>query len=210
MSTLQAISDNLMKGQADQVKQMVRQAIEEGIPPVQILNDSLIKGMMALGERFKKGEVFLPEVLFAARAMKGAMEVLEPVLVGQKATSAGRVVLGTVKGDIHDIGKNLVGVMLKGGGFEVIDIGVDAPPDKFIKAIKEHSPQVVGLSVVLGTCLGAMRDTVAAIATAGFNPRVKTMVGGPIVTPSFAAEIGADGYAPDAASAVDEAKDLVA
>ena len=210
MSILELICENLMKGQADQVRQLVEQALEEDNPPSQILNESLIKGMMSLGEQFKIGEVFLPEVLFAARAMKGAMEILEPILVGQGAEPVGRVAIGTVKGDIHDIGKNLVGTMLKGGGFEVIDLGVDVSPDKFVEAIREHNPQIVGMSVVLGTCLDAMRDTIAAIANAGLSHNVKTMVGGPIVTPSFAAQIGADGYAPDAATAVDKARELVA
>ncbi|HEX77743.1 MAG TPA: cobalamin-binding protein [Dehalococcoidia bacterium] len=207
MNTLQAIYENLLKGEADQVKQLVAQALTEGKPAAQILNDSLIRGMMAIGEQFKRGEAFLPEVLFAARAMKGGMEILEPILAGQGTEPAGRVVIGTVKGDIHDIGKNLVGVMLKGGGFEVIDLGVDTAPERFVQAAKEHNPQIVGMSVVLGTCLGAVKDTIAALANSGLA--VKTLIGGPMVTQGFANEVGAHGYAPDAATAVDKAKELV-
>jgi len=207
VNTLQAIYENLLKGEADQVKQLVAQALTEGKPAAQILNDSLIRGMMAIGEQFKRGEAFLPEVLFAARAMKGGMEILEPILAGQGTEPAGRVVIGTVKGDIHDIGKNLVGVMLKGGGFEVIDLGVDTAPERFVQAAKEHNPQIVGMSVVLGTCLGAVKDTIAALANSGLA--VKTLIGGPMVTQGFANEVGAHGYAPDAATAVDKAKELV-
>ena len=166
-------------------------------------------GMAVIAERFKKEEIYLPEVLFAARAMKAGMDVLEPLLAGAGVKPVAKMVLGTVKGDIHDIGKNLVGVMMRGAGFEVIDIGIDAPPDKFVAAVRQHRARLVGMSALTGMTMPAMKTTVEAFDAAGLRGQVKIMVGGAIVTQSYADSIGADGYAPDAALAVDKAKQLL-
>jgi len=209
MGELKEIAENLIEGEADKVAELTQAAIDKGIGADKILNDGLIVGMMVVGDQFKKEEIFLPEVLFAARAMKAGMDLLEPLLLSSGVESKGKVVLGTVKGDVHDIGKNLVAVMLKGAGFEVIDIGVDTPAERFIEAAREQGARLIGMSALLGTTMQNMQTTIEALEEAGLKGQIKTMIGGAIVTQSFADKIGADGYAPDAASAVDKVKELL-
>jgi len=201
------LSECIIKGDQAGAVALVKEALAEGVDAKTILNDGLIAGMAVVGERFKKNEVYIPEVLIAARAMKTAMEVLAPKLAEAGVEPIGRAVIGTVQGDLHDIGKNLVVMMLKGAGFEVIDLGVDVKPDVFIDAIKTTSAQIVGLSALLTTTMPAMEVAIKAIKDAGLE--VRTVVGGAPVTSGYAERIGADGYAADAASAVDVAKSLL-
>lgn len=209
MDGLKEIGENLIDGQAPQVKELIQAALDRGIELEKILNEGLIAGMTEVGERFKRKEIYLPEVLFAARAMRAGMEVLEPLLLSAGVPPRAKIILGTVKGDVHDIGKNLVGIMLKGAGFEVIDLGVDIAPEKFIDAAKEQGIRLIGMSALLGTTVSAMKSTIEALEAAGLKGEIRTMIGGAIVTQSYADKIGADGYAPDAASAVDKAKELL-
>ena len=208
MADLNAISAALQKGDRNTVVQLVKAAVAENLPPKKILEEGLIHGMSIIGDKFKKNEVYVPEVLIAARAMQGGMDIMAPLLAKAGVKPIGCVVLGTVKGDLHDIGKNLVGMMLKGGGFQVIDLGTDVPADKFVAAVKEQGKCVVAMSALLTTTMPQMRDVVKALKAAGLNAKV--MIGGAPVTQNYADEIGANGYAPDAASAVDTAKKLVA
>lgn len=209
MNELKEIGENLLNGQAPKVRELTQAALDKGIEIEKILNEGLIAGMMEVGERFKREEIYLPEVLFAARAMKAGMEVLEPLLLSAGAQPIGKIILGTVKGDVHDVGKNLVGIMLKGAGFEVIDLGVDIAPEKFIDVAKEQGVRLIGMSALLGTTIPVMKSTIEALEAAGLKGQIRTMIGGAIVTQSYADKIGADGYAPDAASAVDKAKELL-
>ena len=209
MEILQEISENLQKGKARIVKTLVQQAVDEGIPAKEILEKGLLSGMDVVGEKFKNNEVYVPEVLVAARAMNMGVAVLKPLLAGGETNSYGKFIIGTVEGDLHDIGKNLVALMVESAGFEVIDLGVDVPAAKFVEAIKENPDcKVVGVSALLTTTMQAMKDTVAAIDAAGMHSQVKIMVGGAPITPEFAAEIGADAYTPDAGSAATKAKEL--
>ena len=207
MADLQALADALIKGDRNKVVELTKKALDEGVGPKQVLEQGLIAGMGVVGKRFKANEVYVPEVLIAARAMKGGMEILQPALVKAGVEPIGIVVLGTVKGDLHDIGKNLVGMMLTGGGLKVVDIGTDVPAEKFVDACKTSNAKVCAMSALLTTTMPQMRDVVKALKAA--NVTVKTIIGGAPVTQSFAEEIGADGYAPDAASAVDVAKTLL-
>jgi 5-methyltetrahydrofolate--homocysteine methyltransferase len=200
----------LSQGKMDEVKKLTQDMLDEGESPEVILNQGLISAMEQIGARFKKGDIYIPEVLIAARAMHAGMAILKPILSKSNSPMAGKIVMGTVKGDLHDIGKNLVIMMLEGGGFEVVDLGVDVPVEKFLRAVNEHHPQVVAMSALLTTTLTEMKKTLDALKQAGLKGRVKTLVGGAPVTERFAQEIGADGYAPDAASAVDKAKQLIA
>ncbi len=206
MADLSALADALIKGDRDTVSKLTQQAVDEGVPPQDILEQGLIAGMNVIGTRFKNNEVYVPEVLIAARAMKSGMSILEPKLAEAGVQPVGKVVIGTVKGDLHDIGKNLVSMMLTGGGMEVIDCGTDVPPEKFVEACKSSGAQIVAMSALLTTTMPQMSSVIEALNAAGVD--VKTMVGGAPVTQSFADEIGADGYAPDAASAVDTAREL--
>ena len=208
MADLKALADAVIKGDQSTAVEITKAALEEGTPPKSVLNDGLIAGMDVIGGRFKKNEVYIPEVLIAARAMKMAMEFLEPELVKAGVKPIGRCIIGTVQGDLHDIGKNLVAMMLKGAGFEVIDLGVDVGPDKFVEQVKTQGVQVVGMSALLTTTMPGMEKAIKAIKDAGVS--VKIMIGGAPVTQGYADKIGADGYAADAASAVDIAKTLVA
>ncbi len=210
MVDLKQIAENLIQGKAPQVKELVKKAVDEGQDVQKILNEGLIAGMNVVGEKFKKNEFYVPEVLIAARAMKAGMEILRPILSEKNIKGVGTVVLGTVKGDLHDIGKNLVGMMLEGAGFEVIDLGVDVPTEKFIQAAKEKNANIIGLSALLTTTMPAMKDVIEALNKSELKGKVKVMIGGAPVTQDYADEIGADGYAPDAASAVDKAKELLA
>ena len=208
MADLKSLADAIIKGDQNAAVQITKAALEEGTSAESVLNDGLIAGMDVIGGRFKKNEVYIPEVLIAARAMKMAMEVLEPELVKAGVKPRGKFLIGTVQGDLHDIGKNLVAMMLKGAGFEVVDLGVDIGPEKFIEQAKATKAQVVGMSALLTTTMPSMEKTVKALKEAGVSAKV--MIGGAPVTQGYADKIGADGYSPDAASAVDLAKSLVA
>jgi 5-methyltetrahydrofolate--homocysteine methyltransferase len=207
MADLQALADALIRGDRDTVTDLTKQAIEEGVAAEDILDKGLIAGMDVVGRRFKANEIYVPEVLIAARAMNAGMEVLQPQLSAAGIKPIGTVVLGTVQGDLHDIGKNLVGMMLKGGGLRVVDLGTDVAPEKFVEACKTDSAGVCAMSALLTTTMPRMQEVVAALRDSGLE--VRTIIGGAPVTQSFADEIGADGYAPDAASAVDVVKGLL-
>jgi 5-methyltetrahydrofolate--homocysteine methyltransferase len=207
MADLKALSDAIIKGNQKTAVDITKQALSEGMDPAAILGDGLIAGMNIIGVRFKANEVYIPEVLIAARAMKMAMEVLEPKLVEAGVKPLGKAMVGTVQGDLHDIGKNLVVMMLKGAGFEVVDLGVDVSPDKFVEKAKETKSSIIGLSALLTTTMPSMEKTIRALKDAGISAR--TMVGGAPVTQAYADKIGADGYAADAATAVDIAKQLL-
>ena len=205
MSILNEIAEKLIQGKAKDIKELVPKAIEEGIPAKTILEEGLLAGMSVIGEKFKNNEVYVPEVLIAARAMKVGTELLKPYLVSSDVKPAGKVVLGTVKGDLHDIGKNIVKMMMEGKGLEVIDLGVDVAPEQFVAAAKEHGAQVIACSALLTTTMGAMKDVVDLCIAEGIREKVKIMVGGAPITDAFCKSIGADAYAPDAASAADVA-----
>ena len=209
MSILQEIAENLMKGKAPVVKELVEKALNDGIEPATVLSDGLIAGMNVIGERFKKNEVYVPEVLIAARAMHAGMNVLKPKLIAAGVEPIGKVVIGTVKGDLHDIGKNLVCMMLEGAGFEVLDIGIDCPAEKFIETAKNENAKIIAMSALLTTTMPSMKGVIEELDKAGLKGIVKTMIGGAPVTQDYANEIGADGYSPDAASAVDLAKSFL-
>lgn len=210
MSTiLKEIASAVEAGKSKVVGGLVEQALKEGIEPSVILNEGMISAMGVVGEKFKNNEIFVPEMLIAARAMKKGVEVLQPYLAKQGVEPIGKVILGTVSGDLHDIGKNLVGMMIEGAGFKVIDLGVDVPPEKFIEAMKENPDcKIVALSALLTSTMPALATTIKAIEEAGLRNTVKIMVGGAPVTQAFADEIGADGYSEDAASAAELAKKL--
>ena len=199
----------LAQGKMEEVKKLTEEALNRGEPPEAILKDGFIQAMDRIGVRFKSGEIYIPEVLIAARAMHAGMDVLKPILSKSTTRLSKKVAIGTVKGDLHDIGKNLVAMMLEGGGFEVVDLGIDVSAEKFVEAIKTHKPQVVGMSALLTTTIREMKMTLEAIEKAGLRKQVKTIVGGAPLTEKFAREIGADGYAPDAASAVDVVTSLL-
>ena len=208
MADFQAMADALIRGQAPKVKELVQAAIQEGAEPADILTKGLIAGMSVVGERFKKNEIYVPEVLIAARAMHAGMDLLKPLLTETGVQPKGVYAIGTVKGDLHDIGKNLVMMMIEGAGYQVIDLGVDVTPEKFVQSVK-NGAQVVGLSALLTTTMPSMRTTIDAIKAAGLRDKVKIMVGGAPLTQAYSDEIGADGYAPDAATAVDVADQLL-
>ena len=207
MADLKALSDAVIRGDQKTAVEITRRAIDEGTDPGTILSEGLIAGMNVIGVRFKANEVYIPEVLIAARAMKMAMEILEPKLIEAGVQPMGKALIGTVQGDLHDIGKNLVVMMLKGAGFNVTDAGVDVSPADFVAKVKNSKAQVVGLSALLTTTMPAMEKTIKALKDAGV--KAKVMIGGAPVTQGYADKIGADGYAPDAASAVDLAKSLL-
>ncbi len=208
MADLKALADAVIRGDQKKAVEITKAAIKEGAAPKSVLDKGLIAGMDTVGARFKKNEIYIPEVLIAARAMKMAMEILEPELVKAGVEPVGKLLIGTVQGDLHDIGKNLVAMMLKGAGFEVIDLGVDVGPERFIEQIKTSKAQLIGMSALLTTTMPGMERTIKALKQAGVSAKV--MIGGAPVTQDYADRIGADGFAPDAASAVDMAKSLVA
>ena len=199
----------LSQGKVDEVKQLTQEALKGGESAEKILKEGLIQGMDRIGVRFKNCEIYIPEVLIAARAMHAGLAILKPILAKSAGVMFGKVLIGTVKGDLHDIGKNLVAMMMEGGGYEVIDLGTDVPADKFLQAIKDHQPQVIGMSALLTTTMKEMKTVVDVTREAGLRKQVKVIVGGAPVTDRFAKEIGADGYAPDAASAVSLVKSLI-
>ena len=208
MSTLDEIKTALVSLDIPQVQCKIRQALAESLGPATVLDEGLIAGMKIIGDRFKEGEIYMPEVMVAAKAMHAGMAILKPLLIGAAHQVKGTVVIGTVKGDLHDIGKNLVVMMLEGAGFEVIDLGVDVPPEKFITAIESHHPQVVALSALLTSTMPQLQATVRQLAP--YRGKLHVIVGGAPITQQYADKIGADGYAPDAASAVDRVKELMA
>lgn len=208
MSILAEISTLLQQGRAPKVKALVQQALDEGIPALQILEEGLLDGMNIIGQKFKNNEVFVPEVLVAARAMSRGVEVLRPFLVEEGVEEKGTVIIGTIKGDLHDIGKNLVRMMMEGKGLKVIDLGVDIEAEKFVEAAKENNAQVIVCSALLTTTMNGMRDLVEAVKTSELDGKVKVMVGGAPITQAFCDSIGADKYTPDAATAADVALSL--
>jgi len=203
MADLQRIADAVIGGDRDTVAELAQAAIDEGVKPEDIINDGLIAGMNVVGVKFKANEFYVPEVLIAARAMHAGMDIVKPLLADADLASRGKVIIGTVKGDLHDIGKNLVSMMLEGGGYDVVDLEVDVPPEKFVEAAQAENADVVALSALLTTTMPGMKDTIDAMSEAGVRDSVKVIIGGAPVTQNYADEIGADGYAPDAASAVD-------
>ncbi|HWQ40736.1 MAG TPA: corrinoid protein [Desulfosporosinus sp.] len=204
------LSQSVIAGQQERVKQLTQQAIDDGKDPVEIINQGLIPGMSVVGARFKSGQMFVPEVLMSARAMNVGMDLVKPLISNEDLPTAGKVVIGTVKGDLHDIGKNLVAMMLESAGFTVINVGVDAGPEQFVQAVKEHQPSVIGMSALLTTTMLSMKDTLELLKEEGLRDKVKVIIGGAPISQDFADEIGADGFAPDAGSATDLCKKLLA
>ena len=209
MDLLRDISSNLQRGDDQKVAALTGQAIEAKVPPKQILDDGLIAGMTVVGVKFKSHEIFLPDVLLAAKAMYAGLNLLKPLLVKEDIPTVGKVALGSIEGDLHDIGKNLVGIMLKGAGFEIIDLGNDVPPEKFVEAAVKENASVIGMSALLTTTMSNMKKVVEMVRERGLSGKVKTIVGGAPVTSEFAGEIGADAYAFDGVSAVDRIKQLL-
>lgn len=210
MSQLESIYQAVLDGNAAGVQAGVKAALAESLAPGTILKDGLIAAMGEVGRLFEENEYFVPEMLVSARAMQSGLSLLKPYLAEAGAAPAGKIVVGTVKGDLHDIGKNLVAMMLEGAGFDIVDLGTDVTPDKFVKAVQEHKPQVIGMSALLTTTMPSMTGTIKALQEAGLRDQVKVMIGGAPVTDGFAKQIGADGYSPDASSAVRLAKSLTA
>ncbi|MGC8838492.1 MAG: corrinoid protein [Anaerolineae bacterium] len=209
MDVLERLAKEIYNGNAEAVVALTKEALDAGLSPEEILNQGMIVGMDAVGRDFRDGILFVPEVLIAARAMHAGMNILRPLLTEAESHSKGTVVLGTVRGDLHDIGKNLVGMMMEGAGFQVVDLGTDVPPEKFVEAAKEHNAKIVGMSALLTTTMTEMPNVIAALKEAGLRESVKVMVGGAPVTQRFADEIGADGYAPNASAAVEKARELL-
>ncbi len=209
MNNLERISEALQKGEAEKITELVRLALTEQRSPEEILDNGLIEGMNIIGVKFKEHEIFLPEVLMAARAMYAGLDVLNPLLAQTGVKKIGKVVLGTVKGDLHDIGKNLVKMMLEGTGFEVFDLGVDVSADKFIAAVREHQPDIVAMSALLTTTMVFMSEVINSLQSADLRKKVKVIIGGAPVTQHYADQIGADCYSPDAATAAEDAKRLI-
>jgi len=205
---LQKIATNLYHGENEVVTELAQEALDQGMAPEEILAGGLIAGMDEVGRDFKAGDLYVPEVLIAARAMHAGMNVLRPLLAESDVPSAGKYVIGTAQGDLHDIGKNLVKMMLEGAGFQTIDLGTDVKPEEFVAAVREHQPQLLGMSALLTTTMPGMKATIEALEEAGLRDSVKIMIGGAPVTAAFAEQIGADAYATDAASAVDVAREL--
>ncbi|MFA9377417.1 MAG: corrinoid protein [Lachnotalea sp.] len=209
MGIIQEMSEFLQKGRAKNVKTLVQQALDEGVDPKEILNDGLLAGMMIIGEKFKKNEVFVPEVLVAARAMNAGLAILEPKLVEVGNKAVGKAVIGTVKGDLHDIGKNLVAMMLKGAGFDIFDLGVDVEADTFIEKAEEVNADVICMSALLTTTMPNMKTVIEKLKEKNLREKYIVMVGGAPVNESFASQIGADYYTPDATSCAEKAKEVV-
>ena len=208
--SIKAIYDAVRDGDATEAAAQVKAALEGGVPAADILHDGCIAAMAEVGELFEQGEMFVPEMLIAARAMQRAMALLKPHLTEEEAVSEGKVIVGTVAGDLHDIGKNLVGMMMEGAGFEVVDLGTDISPAAFVDAVREHAPDIIGMSALLTTTMPSMTATMEALTEAGLRDQVKVLVGGAPVTQAFADKVGADGFAPNASSAARKAKELLA
>ena len=206
---LEQISTTVLEGEVEKTQGLVQKAVDEGVPPKDILDNGLVLGMNEVGSRFKRGEMFVPEVLMSAESMHMGLELLRPFLAEANVERIGTVLLGTVKGDLHDIGKNLVGMMCEGAGFDVVDLGFNVPPESFVEAIKEHQPNIVGMSAMLTTTMRAMGHTIKAIEEAGFRDQVKVIVGGAPVDEEFSQRIGADGYGSNAVSGPELARTLL-
>jgi 5-methyltetrahydrofolate--homocysteine methyltransferase len=206
---LKEIYQNVIDGQAPEVEAGVKAALAAGVGAAEILNNALIAAMNEIGQRFEAGDLFVPEMLIAARAMQAGLKILKPSLAKADVKAAGKVAIGTVKGDLHDIGKNLVAMMLEGSGFEVMDLGVDVTPEAFVNAVKSGA-QIIGMSALLTTTMASMEGTIQALKTAGLRDKVKVMIGGAPVTQDYANKIGADAFAPDASSATRAARQLLA
>lgn len=209
MDILKEISECLQRGDDEKVSALTRQAIEEKISPREILDKSLIGGMSIIGEQYKAHEIFLPQVLLAAKAMYAGMDILKPMFIKEGMPTLGKVVLGSVQGDLHDIGKNLVGIMLKGAGFEVIDLGNNVSPERFVETAKNENAEVIGMSALLTTTMPVMQRTVDLLKREGLVGKIKTIIGGAPVSDEFAQKIGADAYGYDSANAVEKVKKLV-
>jgi 5-methyltetrahydrofolate--homocysteine methyltransferase len=203
------IADEIVKGQADAVKELVNRALSENISAEDILNNALVAGMNVVSEKFKNNEFFIPEVLVSARAMTAGLNIINPLLAEANVKAKGKVVIGTVKGDLHDIGKNIVGMMLQGAGYEIVDLGADVPKEKFIEFTQKEEANMVGMSALLTTTMIYMKEVIQGLKDAGLRDKVKVIIGGAPVTQAYADQIEADGYAPDAASAIDLAKNLL-
>ncbi|AET66813.1 putative cobalamin binding protein [Desulfosporosinus orientis DSM 765] len=207
MASFESLAQNVVAGKEAQVKEQVQELINAGTEPLEIINQGLIAGMNIVGPRFKAGDMFVPEVLMAAKAMASGIALVKPLMTDNDLPSMGTVVLGTVKGDLHDIGKNLVGMLLESGGFKVINLGIDIAPEGFVQSVKEHKADIVAMSALLTTTMLGMKDTIELMKEEGLN--VKCIIGGAPISKDYANEIGADGFAPDAASAVDLCKELL-
>lgn len=209
MELLTQIRQSVIDYDASATQTLVKKALDEGLPAERVLNDGLIDAMREVGRLFESGEYYVPEMLVAARAMKAGLETLRPALSAANLKPIGKILLGTVQGDLHDIGKNLVAMMMEGAGFEVIDLGVDVPPQRFVDAVKIHKPDLVGFSALLTTTLPKMHETLEALKAAGVRNTIKVMVGGAPVTAEYASKVGADAFAPDASAAANLAKSLL-
>ena len=210
MANLETIREGILTGDIETVVRGCNALVESGMPPLEIINDGLIAGMNVVGKKFKVGDMFMPEVLMSARAMGAGIEIVKPLIAEEDVPTAGKVVIGTVEGDLHDIGKNLVVIMLESSGYDVVNLGVDIPPQGFVEAVKQHKPDILGLSALLTTTMLAMKETLDVLKEAGVREGLKVIVGGAPVTADFAEEIGADGYAPDGPAAVELADRLLA
>ena len=210
MTDLQQLSDSIIKGDAKATRALTELALAEGVDPLKLVNEYMIPAMDEVGRRFEANEYFVPELLISARAIKGALELVRPLLTARGNEPLGRVAIGTVKGDLHDIGKNLVASLLEGGGFEVIDLGVNVAPEKFIATVKEKNANIVAMSALLTTTMPAMKTTIEALKQAGVRDKVKVLIGGAPITQKYAEEIGADGYSENAVGAVALAKKSLA
>jgi 5-methyltetrahydrofolate--homocysteine methyltransferase len=209
MSIMDDLRKSVIDGDLNATQDLVHKALAENIPPENILTNGLIAAMTEVGRMFENGEFYVPEMLISARAMKGGLAILRPKLAAANIRAIGKVVIGTVQGDLHDIGKNLVGMMLEGAGFEVIDLGVDVSPEKYVAAVREQAPDLIGFSALLTTTMPRMKDILFAIQAAGLRDKIKVMIGGAPVTEQYAMDIGADIYAPDAAAAAQRARQLM-
>jgi len=210
MADLKQLYDAVVNGDAKATYALTQQAIQEGVDPLKLVNEFMIPAMDEVGRRFESNEYFVPELLISARAMKASLDIIRPLLIARGDKPAGTVAIGTVKGDLHDIGKNLVASLLEGGGFEVIDLGVNVPPEKFIQTVKEKNANIIAMSALLTTTMPAMRSTIEALKQAGVRDQVKVLIGGAPITQKYADEIGADGYSENAVGAVALAKKAVA
>ena len=204
MADFERMANGVIAGEIDKVGELTQSAVDEGVKPMEIIDNGLMGGMSVVGERFKAGDMYIPEVIMSAKAMSAGMEIVKPLIIGGESSSKGKVLLGTVKGDLHEIGKKLVQMMIESAGMEVEDIGIDISPEKFAEAVKEKKPDVLGMSALLTTTMLAMKDTIETLKEAGLRDSVKVLVGGAPVTLDFAEEIGADGWAPDAVTAKDK------
>jgi len=210
MPDFKSLNEAIIQGNIQLVKELTQRLIDSSVEPISIINEGLIPGMTVVGTRFKAGDMYVPEVMMSARAMSTGVALVKPLIAESDMPTSGKVAVGTVKGDLHDIGKNLVIMMLESSGFKVIDLGVDIGADAFVKAVKEQQVQIIGMSALLTTTMLSMKDTIEALAEAGLRDQVKIIIGGAPVTRDFAQKIGADGYAPDAGSAADLCKKLLA